>query len=322
MPAAVGGFQKHDSSLPTRRSWFASKSFVTWPGIKRAVRATYRDLVKHHTLQVAAALSYYFVLAIFPGLIFLSAVLGSIPFTDMFVRTLEFMSRLLPPETMRFVQSALFDVLNSKRTTWLSVSMLGLIWVASSAFDATIEALDIAYDAQDNRPFWETRLIAIGLGFLCIVLWLAALTVMILGPEFGEWLASRMSVSRLFVMLWPVIHWAGAIVLAVLAVEAIYFLAPNVKQRFLATLPGAILAVSFWIGLSYLLGIYFRHFANFNRTYGTLAGFIALMTWLYWNAFALVVGAELNAELAKESAKGKIPAKEQPSEHAQLKNAA
>lgn len=278
--------------------------------------------MKHHALQVAAALSYYFVLAIFPGLIFLSAVLGSIPFTDMFVRTLEFMSRLLPPETMRFVQSTLLDVLNSKRTAWLSVSTLGMIWVASSVFDAVIEALDIAYDAQDNRPFWETRLIAIGLGFLCIGLWLAALTIMILGPEFGEWLASRMSVSRLFVMLWPVIHWAGAIVLAVLAVEAIYFLAPNVKQRFLATLPGAILAVSFWIGLSYLLGIYFRHFANFNRTYGTLAGFIALMTWLYWNAFALVVGAELNAELAKESAKGKIPAKEQPSEHAQLKNAA
>ena len=110
--------------------------------------------------------------------------------------------------------------------------------------------------------------------------------------------------------------------LAVLAVEAIYFLAPNVKQRFLATLPGAILAVSFWIGLSYLLGIYFRHFANFNRTYGTLGGFIALMTWLYWNSFVLLVGAELNAELAKESAKGKIPPKEHSSENVQLGKAA
>jgi membrane protein len=295
---------------------------VTGAGLKRAIRATYQDLFNHHALQVAAALSYYFVLAIFPGLIFLSAVLGSIPFTDMFVRTLEFMSRLLPPDTMRFVQSTLFDVLNSNRTTWLSISMLGMIWIASSAFDATIEALDIAYDVKDNRPFWKTRLVAIGLGFLCIGLWLAALTIMILGPKFGEWLASRMSVSQLFVTLWPAIHWASAIVLAVLAVEAIYFLAPNVKQRFLATLPGAILAVSFWIGLSYLLGIYFRHFANLNRTYGTLGGFIALMTWLYWNSFALLVGAELNAELAKESAKGKIPAKQQPSEHVPLKNAA
>jgi membrane protein len=295
---------------------------VTVAGLKRAVGATYHDLVKHHTLQVAAALSYYFALAIFPGLIFLSALLGSIPFTDMFARTLDFMSRILPPDTMRFVQSTLLDVVTSNSTTWLSVSMLGMLWVASSAFDASIEALDIAYEVQDDRPFWKTRLIAIGLGFLCIGLWLAGLAVMILGPKFGEWLAARMSVSQLFVMLWPVIHWAGAVVLAVLAVEAIYFLAPNVKQRFLATLPGAILAVSFWIGLSYLLGIYFRHFANFNRTYGTLGGFIALMTWLYWNSFALLVGAELNAELAKESAKGKIPSKEHSSDNVHLGKAA
>lgn len=295
---------------------------MTAAGLKWAVSATYQDLGKHHTLQVAAALSYYIVLAIFPGLIFLSAMLGSIPFNDMFVRTLDFMSLLLPAQAMRFVQSTLFDVLNSNRTTWLSIGMLGMIWVASSVFDATIEALDIAYDVQDNRPFWKTRLIAIGLGFLCIGLWFAALTVMILGPEFGEWLATRMSVSQLFVMSWPVIHWAGAIVLAVLAVEAIYFLAPNVKQRFLATLPGAVLAVICWIGLSYLLGIYFRHFANFNRTYGTLGGFIALMTCLYWNSFALLVGAELNAKLAKESAKGKIPSKEQSSENVRLTKAA
>ncbi len=295
---------------------------MTAAGLKRAIERTYHHLVEHHTLQVAAALSYYFALAVFPGLIFLSAVLGSIPFTDMFARTLDVVSRLLPPETMRFVQSTLLDVLNSNRATWLSVSMLGMIWVASSAFDAIIEALDIAYEVQDDRPFWKTRLIAIRLGFLCVAVWLAALAVMILGPEFGKWLAMRMSVSQLFVMLWPAIHWVGAVLLAVLAVEAIYFLAPNVKQRFLATLPGAILAVGFWIGLSYLLGIYFRHFANFNRTYGTLGGFIALMTWLYWNSFALLVGAELNAELAKESAGGRIPPKEQSSQNVRLGKAA
>ena len=95
--------------------------------------------------------------------------------------------------------------------------------------------------------------------------------------------------------------------------EAVYFLAPNVKQRFRGTLPGAILAVTCWIALSYLLGVYFRHFANYNRTYGTLAGFIAFLTWLYWNAFALLLGAELNAKLARErekeqrSGKNKIP---------------
>jgi len=95
-------------------------------------------------------------------------------------------------------------------------------------------------------------------------------------------------------------------------VEALYFLAPNVKQRFLATLPGAVLAVGCWIGLSYLLGIYFRHFANFNKTYGTLGAAIALMVWLYWTGFAMLVGAELNAELAKISRHGRVQEKHEP----------
>jgi membrane protein len=89
-----------------------------------------------------------------------------------------------------------------------------------------------------------------------------------------------------------------------------------VKQRLLATLPGAILAVLCWVGFSYLLGFYFRHVANFSRTYGTLGGFIAFMTWSYWNSFALLVGAELNAELASESEKGSLQQK-QPSNDAE-----
>jgi len=141
---------------------------------------------------------------------------------------------------------------------------------------------------------------------------LVALSVMIVGPRFGEWLAARVHLSGLFVLLWPYIHWTIAVGFTILAVEALYFLAPNVKQRFLATLPGAVLAVGCWIGLSYLLGIYFRHFANFNKTYGTLGAAIALMVWLYWTGFAMLVGAELNAELAKISSEGKLQQKQEP----------
>ena len=83
-----------------------------------------------------------------------------------------------------------------------------------------------------------------------------------------------------------------------------------------ATLPGAILAVGCWIGLSHLLGVYFRHFATFNKTYGTLGAAIALMVWLYWTGFAMLVGAELNAELAKQSSKGQVQQKGEPLEEA------
>lgn len=295
---------------------------MTLPALKRALSCTIRDILGHHTLQVAAALSYYFILAVFPGLIFLSAIMGTIPLPDLFGHVLVLMSRLLPPDTMKVVVSVLTDVLASNRKTWLSVGMLGIIWVTSAAFDATIEALDIAYDVKEARPFWKTRLLAIALGAIAGCSLLAALAVMMVGPRFGAWLAERVHLSHGFVLLWPTIHWAIAIGFTVLAVEAMYYLGPNVKQRFSATLPGAILSVSCWIGFSFLLGIYFRHFANYNRTYGTLGGVVALMTWLYWASFALLVGAELNAELAKESKRGQLPPKEQPATWQDLNRAA
>jgi membrane protein len=269
--------------------------------IQRAISRTYEDISRHHALQVAAALSYYFALSAFPGLIFLSAIVGFIPLPDLFNHVLSLMAGLLPPETMQSVYSVLQDVLSAHRMTWLSFGMVGTVWMGSSAFDAIIEALDIAYDANDDRPYWKTRLLAVALAALSGGLLLVALAVMMLGPRFGSWLAAHMAVSAAFAMIWPVLHWTIAVSFTVLAVETIYFLAPNVKQRFVATLPGAILSVVVWMILSYLLGIYFRHFANYNRTYGTLGGFIALLTWLCWTSFVLLVGAELNAELAKES---------------------
>jgi len=281
-------------------------------GIKQAFRSAYRDILRHHTLQVAAALSYYFVLSVFPGLIFLSAVIGWMHDQHLFGSVLALMTRLFPPDTMHVVYSVLQDVLSNHRGTLLSFGMIGTIWVASTGFNAMIEALDIAYDAPDNRPYWKTRLLAIGLAAICGSLLLIALAVMIVGPRFGEWIAAHLGLSSAFAVVWPALRWTIAISFTVLAVELLYFLAPNVKQRFGASLPGAIFAVVAWNGLSLLLSLYFRHFANFNRTYGTLGGMIALMTWLYWTSFVLLVGAEISAELAKQSKKGGIQPKNVP----------
>jgi membrane protein len=184
--------------------------------------------------------------------------------------------------------------------------VLGTLWTASGGYAAAIEALDIAYDVEEARPFWVTRPLALGLTLLVGALLLIALGVMIVGPEFGTRMAERANLSWLLAEAWPYIHWTVAVLFTVLAVEALYFLAPNVKQRFWATLPGAVLAVGCWIGLSYGLGIYFRGFAHFNKTYGAMGAVIALMVWLYWTSFFMLVGAELNCELAKESSEGKI----------------
>src|SRR6266480_188423 len=280
--------------------------------LTHALTRTYSDIQNNHTMQMAAALSYYFVLSLFPALIFLSAVVAYLPVPDLFNQGLGVMARFLPPDSMGLVRRVLADVITPNRGTFLSFGILGSLWAASGGFSAAIEALNLAYEVNDDRPFWKTRPLALGLALLAGALLLVALSVMIVGPRFGEWLASRVHLSNLFVLLWPYIHWSIAIGFAILAVEALYFLAPNVKQRFWATLPGAVLAVGSWIALSYLLGLYFRHFANFNKTYGTLGAGIALMTWLYWTGFAMLVGAELNCELAKISSKGRIEEKHEP----------
>jgi membrane protein len=219
------------------------------------------------------------------------------------------LARFVPPDTMTIIYKLLSTAMTPNRGTFLSLGGLGLLWTASGGTSAMIEALNMAYEVEEDRPFWKTRLLAIALAAIIGVLLLSALSIMIVGPKFGDWLGSRMDLSALFVFLWPFIHWIVAIGFTVIAVEILYLWAPNARLRLRATLPGALLAVGSWIGLSFLLGVYFRHIANFNKTYGTLGAGIALMVWLYWTGFAILSGAELNGELAKIAATGKAPAK-------------
>ena len=280
--------------------------------VKAALVRTVRDVDRNHTLQMAAALSYYFVMSLFPALVLLSAFVAYLPVPDLFNQALGLMSHFVPPDSMGVVKRVLGDVVTPNRGTFLSVGLLGTMWAASGGFAAAIEALNIAYDVEETRPFWKTRPLAIALTFVTGVLLLTGLSVMILGPRFGEWLAYRAHLSQLWIWVWPYIHWSLAVAFTVLAVEALYFLGPNVKQRFWATLPGALVAVGCWIGLSYLLGIYFRSFANFNKTYGTMGAAVAVMVWLYWTGFAMLIGAELNAELAKRTKAGPIEQQPEP----------
>jgi membrane protein len=262
---------------------------------------------------MAAALSYYFVISLFPALVLLSAIIAYLPGAHPFEQVLSMLSGFVPHDTLELLRRVLSKVITPNRGTLLSFGVLGTLWTASGGFSAAIEALDIAYEVEEGRPFWVTRPLAVGLTFLVGALLLVALGVMIVGPQFGTWLAESANLSWLLAKAWPYIHWTVAVLFTVLAVEALYFIAPNVKQRFWATLPGAVLAVACWIGLSYGLGIYFRSFAHFNKTYGAMGAVIALMIWLYWTSFAMLVGAELNCELAKKSPEGKIPQDEDPS---------
>jgi membrane protein len=295
---------------------------VTFAGTIRSARSAGHHLLKNRTFEAAAALSYYSILCVFPALIFLSAVMAYMPLPDFFADVLVGMSHVLPAGSMPVIYSVLGDVLGKNSSAWLSLGTLGTIWVVSAAFDEMIDALDTAYDVIDRRPFWQTRLLAVGLAAAAGVLLTAAIATMVIGPRLGDWLAIRLSLSTVFVAFWPFLHWSIAVSFTVLAAATIYFLAPNVKQPFRATLPGAMLSTACWIGLSYLLGIYFRFFENYNRTYGTLGGVVALMTWLYWAYFILLAGGEWNSELLKEQDSERLREKDKPANEAKGERAA
>lgn len=283
---------------------------MTIRNVSAALSRTWNGVTRKHTLHLAAGLSYYFVLALFPALIFLSAAVAYLPVPDLFERALDLMASFVPRESMSIVENVLADVISPHRATFLSFGLLVMLWAASGGFAAAIEALNIACEVEETRPFWITRPLALALTLLVGALLLVALGVMIVGPQFGSWLAGALHVPGLFAAAWPYIHWCVAVGFTVFSLELLYFLAPNAKQRFLATVPGAVIAVGCWICLSYALGLYFRNFGAFNKTYGSLGAAIALMVWLYWISFIMLLGAELNTELAKETHAGKFQQKE------------
>jgi membrane protein len=273
---------------------------MQWTQIKGALARTYEGVQRKHTMQMAAGLSYYFVMSLFPLLIVFAAAVAYLPVPNLFDQALGFASRFMPRESMGLVKAVLRQVITPHRGKFMSFGIVGTIWAASGGFSSMMEALNVAYDVTESRPFWKTRPLAIGLTFLIGILLVIALALMLVGPNFGGWLAGKVGLGSIFVAVWPYLRWSIAIAFAVLAIELIYFLAPNVRQRFLRTLPGAALAVACWLLLSWALGIYFQHFTNLNKTYGTLAAAIALMVWLYWTAFAILLGGEINADLLHE----------------------
>lgn len=268
--------------------------------LKSALWRTYANVQRKHTTQMAAGLSYYFVMSLFPLLIVFAATVAYLPVPNLFDQALSLAGRFVPPDSMGLVKAVLRQVITPSRGKFLSLGLLGTIWAASGGFASMMEALNVAYDVREKRPFWKTRSLAIGLTFLIGILLIFALAIMLVGPNFGNWLAAKIGMGSLFGMLWPYLRWAIELAFTVLSVELIYFLAPNVQQSFRNTLPGAAIAVGCWLLLSWGLGIYFQHFAKLNKTYGTLAAAIALMVWLYWTAFAVIVGAEVNADLIEQ----------------------
>jgi len=266
---------------------------------KRVIVNLVSDAGQGHIFSFAAALSYYFLLALFPALIALATFVGFLPIPHLFNTIVGVMAQVVPHESMGLVRKVVADVTSRNHPALLSFGLLGALWTCSSAFATMIEALNVAYDVPETRPMWKTRLLAFELTFLVGLLAAVAVAFLVVGPHFGRFLAATIGLSRVFTVFWPIVQHVLAAILMVLAIEGLYFMAPNVKHSFLASLPGAVSAVVGWIVLSDGLSFYFQTFEHLNKTYGVLGGGIALLVWLYWSGFIILMGAELNSEIVK-----------------------
>lgn len=272
----------------------------------RATLKAFKDVDQHHLLAFAGSLAYYFFMSLIPFLVLLASLLVYVPIPGLFDTILAGMSRMVPPDSMAMVRRVIDDMIQTRSAGFLSFGITGTVWSASGGFSAMIEALNVAYDVQEGRPFWKTRSLAVLLTIMVGTLVCILLFAMIFGPHWGGALAAKLQLSPLFTESWFYFRWVLAAVCALLSVELIYYLAPNVVQRhFLQTIPGSAIAVMLWILASYLLSFYLQHFAQLSKSYGTLGAVVGLLLWFYVTSAAILIGAEVNAELAK--AVGKEP---------------
>ena len=275
-------------------------------GLQRAKEVTlavHNEVKRTRVMNMAAGLSYYFLLSLFPLLIALATLLGYLPIPNLFNQSMDFAGRFVPAEAMGLVRRILQSVLTPNRGGLLSIGLVGTLWAASGGFSSMIDALDIAYDARASRPMLKQRLLAVGLTFMTGGLMAIAMLLTMVGDRAGHFLSSVLHLSYVFEWSWPLLRWGVIVVCIVLSMELLYFFGPNVKQRFKHSLPGALIGTVLWILISAGVNLYVSHFANYNKTYGTIGAVVALLFWLYVSSIAILIGAELNAELLKAEGK-------------------
>lgn len=282
---------------------FGSRVAVT---TARAVARTVRDFERNDYLTSAAALAFYFFLAMFPLLTFIGAALGFVSVSHLFNQILDLLAIVVPPDAMRVIRGVLQDAARNPAGL-ISIGIGGAVLASSSGFSAMITVLNIAYDVPESRPFLKKWLLSVGMTLLTGIITILALAAIALGPSFGAWLTTYLKLGGSFAAAWPFLRWLLITLSTVLSVEVIYFVGPNVKQRFLAQIPGAALAVVSWVMASWGLSWYLRSFAHYNLSFGALGAVVALMLWLYVSALAIILGAELNSELMKSRVEGLDP---------------
>ena len=269
---------------------------------------TRRELARRVWLEVyesdiftrAAALSYYFLLALFPLLLFLTAVLGYFAEagTELRQNLLNYLASIAPRSASQLVRATVEEITAGAGGGKLSFGLLAALWFASFGMSAISETLNAAYGVRETRPWWRVRLLSLGLTVALAALIITALALLLYGGEIGEALAGRYDLGETFVSAWRVIQWPIVLAFVLFAFALIYYLAPDLRhQRWYWITPGSLTALLLWLFVSSCFRIYLHYFDSYSVTYGSLGAVIILLLWFYLTGMAILVGGKVNAEI-------------------------
>ena len=278
-------------------------------GVVELLKRTFKEVQEDHLAAFAGNLTYKGLFALFPFFVFLLSLLGLFGAPDLLLNVLEQARGVLPQGAMDFLEGQLMSIAGSKAqgtfTVGAVVSILLALWGVSGAFRSVMGAMNVMYEVEEARPFWKKYLISILLSLGVAALLLFALGLVIFGPQLGGAVADAVGLGFVFQLVWTIVQWPVLIVIVIFAFALVYYYAPDVEQRFKWISPGSVVAVAAWLLFSLLFALYVNNFGSYNATYGSLAGVVILMLYIYYSAFIMLVGTELNQVIEETIPEGK-----------------
>ena len=258
-------------------------------------KRTGKEFLADDCMGMAQAVAYNSLLAFFPAVILLIGFLGLI---DAYDELQTFLGPIAPGNVLDLIEHVKDSAGDGGSGLAFVLGLLGAIWAASGAMNAIVKAVNRAYDLLETRPFWKVRLIAIVLVVLSGFVTAGMFLLIVFGGPLGEAIADKAKLGGAFDLVWGIFRWPLAFVTILLFFAIIYYLAPNRTQRnWKWVSPGSLVGGVLWLALSGLFALYTSLSGSYNETYGAVAGAIVLLLWLNYTAWAILFGAELNAEL-------------------------
>jgi membrane protein len=270
------------------------------PGLLATLKRTASEFMEDNLTDWAAALTYYGLLSLFPALIAVVSVIGLVGDPQSTTRSLTEIVTEIGPGSAAETFSGPIESIASNQSAAGFAFVLGLavaLWSASGYVGAFIRASNVIYETGEGRPFWKLRPLQLLVTLVMVIaMALLALALVLTGPVV-EAVAGPLGIGDAAVEAWNVAKWPVMLAIFVLMVDLLYYVAPNAKLRgFRWVTPGAVVALAVWALASAAFAFYVANFGSYDKTYGTLAGLVALLVWFWISNLAILFGHQLNAE--------------------------